>query len=106
MMREAQIFCNKRLAGSLIETDKGTYIFQYDLAYITDGPPIGYQFPLKEEPFYFPQFPVFFENLLSEGWMRNLQSSVQKIAMEDLFGMLIANGSDLVGAITVKEKQK
>ena len=104
-MRKAQIFCNKRLAGILTEIDRNKYIFQYDYSYVLDGSPIGYNFPISDKPFYFSTFPVFFENLLSEGWMKNLQNSIQKISKNDLFGIFIANGAELIGAITAKEDQ-
>ena len=44
----------------------------------------------------------FFENLVSEGWLRKLQSQQQKIDENDRFGLLLANGGDLVGAVTVE----
>ena len=45
--------------------------------------------------------PAFFENLVSEGWLRKLQSQEQKIDENDRFGLLLMNGRDLVGAVTI-----
>jgi serine/threonine-protein kinase HipA len=38
---------------------------------------------------------------VSEGWLRKLQSQEQKIDENDRFGLLLMNGRDLVGAVTI-----
>ncbi len=48
----------------------------------------------------------FFENLVSEGWLRKLQSQHQKIDERDRFTLLVENGKDLVGAVTVEPKDR
>ncbi len=100
MNRKAYIYYGGRLAGTIIETTEG-FRFTYDTHYLAGGIPIGFQFPLQETPFNSDQLPGFFENLVSEGWLRKLQSQVQKIDENDRFGLLLANGRDLVGAVTV-----
>mgnify|MGYP001146797481 CR=1 FL=1 len=101
MGRAANVFYNNRLAGVLIETQTG-YRFTYDGKYLAGGAPIGFHFPLQEAPFEFEVFPSFFENLTAEGWLRTVQSQSQKIDEDDRFGLLLHNGGDLVGAVTVQ----
>lgn len=99
-VRVAQIFYNGRLAGTLAETGDG-FVFTYDGNYLAGGTPIAFSFPLREAPFKYTRLPGFFENLLAEGWLRKLQSQEQKIDENDRFGLLLMNGRDLVGAVTI-----
>lgn len=99
-LRVAQVRFNQRLAGTLAETHDG-FEFAYDNDYLAGGTPIAFVFPLQEAPFRHKQLPGFFENLVSEGWLRKLQSQEQKIDENDRFGLLLMNGRDLVGAVTV-----
>jgi serine/threonine-protein kinase HipA len=98
--RIALVFYNQRLAGRLTETNDG-FEFTYDDDYLAGGTPIAFTFPLQEEPFKHTRLPGFFENLVSEGWLRKLQSQEQKIDENDRFGLLLMNGRDLVGAVTI-----
>lgn len=98
--RTAQVFYNQRLAGILAETPEG-FQFTYDANYLAGGTPIAFTFPLQESAFNSDRLPGFFENLVSEGWLRKLQSQEQKIDENDRFGLLLMNGRDLVGAVTI-----
>jgi len=98
--RVAQVFYNQRLAGRLTRTNDG-FEFTYDDDYLAGGTPIAFTFPLREAPFRYTRLPGFFENLVSEGWLRKLQSREQKIDENDRFGLLLMNGRDLVGAVTI-----
>lgn len=98
--RIAQVFYNQRLAGILTETPEG-FQFIYDTDYLAGGTPIAFTFPLQESAFNSGRIPGFFENLVSEGWLRKLQSQEQKIDENDRFGLLLMNGRDLVGAVTI-----
>lgn len=100
MNRRANVYYGQRLAGLLEETVEG-FRFTYDADYLAGGTPIGFQFPLRETSFTSAELPGFFENLVAEGWLRKLQSQQQKIDANDRFGLLLANGRDLVGAVTV-----
>ncbi len=102
--REGYIYCNGSLAGLLQEfTDfkVESYRFIYDAAYLTEGVPIGHRFPLTDYPFEFDTFPTFFANLISEGWLRNHQAKKARLDKADSFGLLLANGKELIGAISV-----
>jgi serine/threonine-protein kinase HipA len=101
MDRRAIVFYQNRRAGELRETANG-YRFTYDLDYLADGVPVSYRLPLREAPYDSETLPAFFLNLVSEGWLRQVQSQTQKIDSADSFGLLLANGLDLVGAVTIK----
>lgn len=101
MSRQAAVFYNGTRAGTLVETDSG-YQFAYTEDYLAGGTPISFGYPLRTESYVTETFPPFFENLLSEGWLKTMQSQTQKIDENDHFAMLVQNGHDLVGAVTVE----
>jgi len=103
MGRLANVYYRGRLAG-VIENIDDKYIFTYDGEYLAGGVPLSFRLPLREEPFVSEELMPFFENLVSEGWLRKLQSQQQKIDEQDRFGLLLSNGKDLVGAVTVEPK--
>ena len=102
--RAGKIFVNGRLAGYLREFREGPreiYQFDYEPHYVQAGSPIGHAFPLTDEPYRFDSLPPFFENLISEGWVRTHQSTHSRLDKQDSFGLLLANGQDLIGALSV-----
>lgn len=100
MDRIAKVFFNKRLAGILKQTEAG-YSFTYDLSYLVVGPPLSFNLPLQEQPFKSTQLFSFFDNLASEGWLKQIQCLTQKIDNNDTFGLLLENGKDLLGAVSI-----
>jgi serine/threonine-protein kinase HipA len=105
-MRKAEVYRNGVLAGTLTETDKGSYIFKYDDAYFNDNtkPGISLTLPKKQMEYASAYLFPFFFNMLSEGTNRIVQSKQLKIDEHDFFGLLMATaGYDTIGAITVKQ---
>lgn len=105
--RQGHVFANGELAGMLTQY-KGTngnewYSFEYNTEYINQGrPPIGYHFALTHTPYKHDVLYPFFTNLVSEGWVRVFQANKSRLDKRDDFGLLLANGGDLIGAISVK----
>ncbi|MGS0536391.1 type II toxin-antitoxin system HipA family toxin [Pseudoalteromonas sp. SaAl2] len=105
--RRATLFINHGRAGELIEyrdkslSGKEEYSFVYDENYLMKGVPIGHHFPLRSEPFCFDILPPFFTNLLSEGWLRKHQANKARLDKNDEFGLLCANGKELIGAVAI-----
>ena len=103
MDRVAKVFYNKQLAAILKKTENGFY-FNYDSFYIKNGGlSLSFSLPLESSPIYSATLFAFFENLVSEGWLLNLQSRIQKIDKSDKFSLILENGKDLVGAVTIEE---
>jgi len=97
------VWVNGVRAGTLREVSDGLrfeYQFQYDPTYLTNGVPIGHHYPLQTEPFVTDVLPPFFENLTSEGWIRGFQTAKARTDKRDSFGLLLANGRELIGAVT------
>ncbi len=105
MDRLAKVFFNNRLAGVLIN-DKGGYHFIYDLDYLAIGPPLSFNLPLQEMRFTSARLFSFFDNLVAEGWLKKIQCKAQKINENDRFGLLLENGRDLIGSVTIIQDKK
>jgi serine/threonine-protein kinase HipA len=105
-MKRANVCVNERIAGTLIKTDSGTYIFRYDDVYFADSnaPAISLTLPKTEREFRSETLFPFFFNMLSEGANKEVQLQQYKIDEDDYFGLLLATaGYDTIGAVTVKE---
>tara|TARA_R110001592_G_scaffold192882_1_gene439980 strand:+ start:38951 stop:39289 length:339 start_codon:yes stop_codon:yes gene_type:complete len=102
--REALILVNGKLAGVLSEYKEGKkerIVFQYEDSYLKSGSPIGSPFPLSPLPFEWDELPNFFHNLASEGWLRKVQCKRDSLENEDTLGLLLKNGKELIGALSI-----
>ena len=98
----ANVFMSDQLAGQLIRRKKD-YTFQYDKDYISNkGLPLSYSLPIQHQIFSSDLLFPYFSGLLSEGWLLDLQSKTQHIDKNDSFTLLVKNGHDLAGAITIE----
>lgn len=92
-----------RKAGHLWRGRDGTIGFQYDREYVDKAlPALSASLPLRYEPWEGPTLPAYFTGLVSEGWLRRTQAWEQHIDEADSFSLLIQNGDDLPGAITIE----
>jgi serine/threonine-protein kinase HipA len=100
-MRRAKVFFNFHPAGYLTEEVYGIrYVFAYDPAYA--GPPVSLTMPVRVEPYFFEEFPAFFDGLLPEGVQLEGLLKQKKIDRDDKFSQLLAVGADTVGAVSVE----
>lgn len=91
-------------AGLLTETASG-FVFSYDPVYLAreDATAVSLTLPLRSEPYGSPHLFPFFEGLLGEGGLRDLQSRLYKIDPHDGFGLLLKTAaSDVIGCVTVE----
>ena len=101
MDRIGYVYFNELFAGIISESVEG-FTFVYDSNYISFGTPIGYNYPFSQLKYFSSTFFPIFENLVSEGWLLNLQSRLQHLDKSDKFGLLLNNGRDLIGAISIQ----
>ena len=98
----ANVFMYGQLAGQLIRSQTA-YIFQYNKGYIANkGIPLSYSLPIQHQKFTSDILFPYFSGLLCEGWLLDLQVKTQHIDKNDLFALLVKNGHDLAGAITIE----
>jgi len=102
---KAIVLYNNKEAGYLIKTNNG-FTFQYLEQYLSshESAPLCYNLPLTQEPFFSKKLFPFFAELISEGWNLSFQSRQQKIDKRDYFKLLLENGEDLIGAVSVKKE--
>lgn len=85
----------------LLTKNHSNYTFQYSESYLQDGgPPISFNFPLQAGEFQSDgsvHLHPFFDNLASEGWLRQHQADALKTT--DKFSILTHFGYDLAGAV-------
>jgi HipA-like protein len=105
-MRQGKVYYNDIFAGTLTETDDGSYTFHYDDAYFYNPqlPAISVTLPKSRQQHNSNMLFPFFFNMLSEGMNRKLQSRALRIDENDHFGILLKTAAhETIGAITVKE---
>ncbi|MCX6108801.1 MAG: HipA N-terminal domain-containing protein [Proteobacteria bacterium] len=103
-MIRAMVLYGEQEAGVLWR-DQAGFGFQYLPQYLAgrDAVPVAYTLPLRQDAFLAKSLFPFFQGLVAEGWLQTQQSTSQKIDELDYFTLLIRNGVDLIGAVSVIE---
>lgn len=102
-MRQAKIYYKEDLAGHLIETDDGEYVFQYEKEYVKhhSNQFLTFTMPVIETPYREKRLFPFFEGLIPEGWLLNIASKNWKLNPNDRMGLLLACCENCIGAVSV-----
>jgi serine/threonine-protein kinase HipA len=91
----------------LLEETRGGSRFRYDDEWLgrPEARAISPTLPLRSEPYESEGLHPFFDNLLPEGWLLDLKGQRLKLDASDAFGMLLASGEDLIGAVDVQPER-
>lgn len=103
MRRQVKVYLYGVHIGQLSQDDKG-YLFEYKESYI--GPPLSLSLPIQAGTFRSRTLPPYFASLAPEGWLRRQYSELQHLDEKDLFGILIQNGKNLIGAVQLIAEDK
>ena len=99
----AEVFYRDQLAGRLEKASGShTVTFTYNKNYLETGHPIAYRLPLQQAPFVSEGLHPFFDSMVSEGWLRKQQAQSQKIDPNNRFQLLVNNGEDLPGVVSIR----
>jgi len=99
---KARVRMKGTLAG-ILERQGTTVRFQYDKAYLQMRmPPLSLSLPLRNEPYEYEGLLPYFSGMVSEGWLKRIQAKEQRIDPNDEFSLLVHNGEDLPGAVTLE----
>ena len=103
-MRKGEVHYKDCLAGVILETDEGEYVFQYDKQYVKKHPEdfITFTMQVTEKPYVDKRLFSFFEGLIPEGWLLDIASENWKINRNDRMGLLFVCCQDCIGAVSVK----
>ncbi len=100
---KAIVFFQGKRCGVLSRGREG-YRFQYDAEYAThrEARPLSLSLPLRARAFESEHLFGYFAGLVSEGWLLQQQSVLQKTDSRDYLTLLAHNGEDTAGAVSVK----
>ncbi|MEZ8990218.1 HipA N-terminal domain-containing protein [Vibrio breoganii] len=96
MDRKVKVLLYGKFCGVLSQHEHG-FTFEYDSQY--EGRSLSLSLPLNVGLFDSETLHPFFLSLAPEGWLKKRYSELQKIDENDPLGMLLSNGSDLLGAV-------
>jgi serine/threonine-protein kinase HipA len=99
----AKVYLNDDFVGYLEEQPGGRTCFTYDESFIqSSNNPVSVTLPLNITKHYSENgLHPFFDNLVAEGWLAQIQAKALGIRDNDRFKLLMAFGYDLIGAVTV-----
>lgn len=99
----AKVYLNKDFAGILEEQPGGRCSFTYDESFLkNNSQAISINLPTsKAEHIFENGLHPFFDNLVAEGWLAEIQAKALSINPNNRFNLLMAFGHDLVGAVSV-----
>lgn len=101
-MHEVATVLMHQVRAGLLMRNSGRYYFVYDPQYMdSGGMPLSLSLPLCEEVYSSDELFAYFDGLVSEGWLKKIQSQYQRIDDSDHFRLLINNGLNLAGAVTI-----
>lgn len=98
-----KVYFHNLFAGFVREEPGDSISFNYDASYIEGGyPAIAHTLPVRSEP-YISNYGLhpFFDNLVSEGWLEQLQSRLLGRRIVSRFELLLAFGFDCAGAVSI-----
>jgi len=102
-MRTAEILFKDSAAGILEETAGGGTRFVYSADW---SETIGCCLPAERREHEWENgLHPFFQHLGPEGWLREQQARVARIAEEDDLGLLLRYGADCVGAVSIRPRE-
>ena len=98
-----KVYYDDSFAGQLRQEPGGRCVFTYDSTYLAAGlPAIAFTLPRQTSPHICEQgLHPFFDNLVSEGWLRNAQARALRIDPDNRFALLLAFGHDCAGAVKI-----
>tara|TARA_R110002126_G_scaffold124451_3_gene266458 strand:- start:36569 stop:36904 length:336 start_codon:yes stop_codon:yes gene_type:complete len=102
-MRQGNVYYKETLAGIILETAEGDFVFTYDASYVAHHPKqfITFSMPVRMEPYTSDRLFPFFEGLIPEGWLLEIATKNWKIKANDSMGLLLACCQNCIGAVSV-----
>ena len=102
-----KIYFKDTFAGYLREDPGDHFTFTYDSSYIASGNhAIAHNLPVRKSPYIsYNGLHPFFDNLVSEGWLENVQSRLLGKREVKRFELLLAFGFDCIGAVSIVDPE-
>lgn len=102
MRRVGEVWYSDTVAGQVWQDDEG-YGFQYDATYLArqDAKPVSLTLPLQSEAYLSKTMLPFFDGLIAEGWLLELDIRTWDLDRRDRMGLLLTVCQDCIGAVSV-----
>lgn len=103
-MRKAKILFKNEEAGVLTQHDNGSFTFNYNDSWLSDEtkPAISLTFPKSQREYHSDFLFSFFYNMLPEGSNKQIVCKLNRLDLDDYFGLLLTTAmNDNIGAIRV-----
>ncbi len=103
-MRKAKILYKNQEAGMLIQHDNGSFTFRYNDSWKNDitKPAISLTLPMSQQEYHSDYLFPFFFNMLPEGSNKQMVCMLNRLDLDDYFGILLTTAKfDNIGAIKV-----
>jgi HipA-like protein len=103
-MRTAKILFRNKEAGILMQNNDGSFVFRYHDNWLDDEnkPSISLTLPKTKQEFYSKFLFPFFYNMLPEGSNKQVACKLNRIDLDDHFGLLMNSAkTDSIGAVRV-----
>lgn len=102
-IKQAEVLLFGQKIGELYQTAKG-----FSFAYLPDyqGIPLSLSLPVEKREFFSESLFPYFASLIPEGWLKAKYVELQKIDEQDIFGLLLNNGENLLGAVQILRRGK
>ncbi|EOR94525.1 putative HipA-like protein [Arcticibacter svalbardensis MN12-7] len=103
-MRKAKVLFRDEEAGVLTQHDDSSFTFRYHDAWMADNdkPAISLTLPKSEQEYNSKILFPFFYNMLPEGSNKQVACKLNRIDLNDYFGLLMTTARhDSIGAIRV-----
>lgn len=102
-----KVYLHNHFAGILQQEPGDGASFTYDPTYLNAGlPPIAHTLPLRTTAYInHSGLHPFFDNLIAEGWLEQVQARTLGQRTIDRFSLLLAFGMDCAGAISILDPE-
>ncbi len=102
-----KVFYKDQYAGILKQEPGDCFVFEYDDFYLTQSlPSIAFSLPREVKTHRSHSgLPVFFDNLVAEGWLAQAQTRLLGQREASRFELLLAFGYDCAGAVSVLDPE-
>ncbi|MGX1023392.1 HipA N-terminal domain-containing protein [Flavobacterium sp. CS20] len=103
-MRKARILYKNQHTGMLTQHDDDSFTFRYDDLWLNDKtkPAISLTLPKTQQEYHSEFLFPFFYNMLPEGSNKQVVCKLNRLDLNDYFGLLLTTAkNDTIGAIKV-----
>jgi serine/threonine-protein kinase HipA len=108
-MQMGVVYKNEVPIGKIVKNNKGIYIFRYNKEYLNTHNPkaISINLPLQNKKFVSNHLFSFFNNMLAEGSIKDIQIHQLRIDKKDDFSRLLKTTKyNTIGSITIEEVKR